>query len=136
MKELEKLKVGDYVRTTKKGIFKIISIETTPYRYKVGRSDNENIAVFTIGKGGHSEIKNDIVDFSPNILDLLKVGDYVNGMEIDEFDDVEGNLYLGFPIYDDGLMDCISEFRPLSTVEIKSILTKEQFENMEYRLEK
>ncbi len=77
-----------------------------------------------------------IVKHSKNIIDLIEVGDYVNGMQIDEFDDVEGNIFLGFPIYDDGLMDCISEFRPLSTVEIKSIVTKEQFTQAEYKIEK
>ena len=45
--------------------------------------------------------KNEISNHSKNIIDLIEVGDYVNGMEIDEFDDVEGNLYLGFGIYDD-----------------------------------
>ena len=75
-----------------------------------------------------------IVKHSKNIIDLIEVGDYVNGVEIDEFDDVEGNVYLGFPIYDDALMNCISEFRPLRTVEIKSIVTKEQFASMEYKV--
>lgn len=64
----------------------------------------------------------------------IEAGDYVNGMEVDEFDDVEGNIYLGFPIYNDGLMNSISEFRPLETVEIKSIVTKEQFESIKYEV--
>lgn len=75
-----------------------------------------------------------IVKHSKNIIDLIEVGDYVNGMQIDEFDDVEGNLFLGFPIYDDGLMNTISEFRPLETVDIKSIVTREQFAQGEYKV--
>ena len=46
----------------------------------------------------------------------------------------QGNLYLGIPIYDDALMNCISEVRPLDTIEIKSIVTKEQFEKVMYKV--
>ncbi len=55
-------------------------------------------------------------------------------MTVEKFDDDEGE-FLGFPIYDDGLMDCIEEVRPLDTIKIKTILTHEQYEANCYRLE-
>ena len=70
-----------------------------------------------------------------NVTDLIESGDFVNEMRVEEFDDDEGNLYLGYPIYDDAIMDCIEEVRPLDTVRIENILTKEQYQNSCYRLE-
>ena len=69
---------------------------------------------------------------SKNKIGIVEKGDYVNGMEVDEFDDEEGNIYLGFPIYTDACMDCIEEVRPLSSIEIEDIVTHEQFESVKY----
>lgn len=112
---MEEIQVGDYVRTYKGKIYKVT-----------------NVYVLKITCGHTSLRYNDITKHSSDIIDLIEEGDYVNGYEVHEFDDEEGNLYLGFSIYDDALMDCITEVRPLSTVDIKSIVTKEQFESMKY----
>lgn len=68
------------------------------------------------------------------LIDLIEEGDIVNGMTVEEFDDEEGELYLGFPIYDDGLMDCIIEYSLLSNIKIKTILTHEQYEKNCYKV--
>ena len=62
------MKVGDYVRTKNK-IYKIID-----------KKFDETILVdlFHIDTGGYL-MKNDIIRSSPNIIDLIEVGDYVNG---------------------------------------------------------
>ncbi len=111
------IKVNDYIRTDRGIIKKINSITD------VRIIDFANACYY-----------GDIVKHSSNIKELLEKGDYVNGYELLEFDDEEGNLYLGIPIYEDALMNCISEVRPLDTIEIKSIVTKEQFKNIEYKV--
>ena len=66
------IEVGEYVRTKKRGIFKVLSINKTAYGHLCGTTDNLNNGTFTIGKGGSSEIKNDIVKHSKNIIDLIE----------------------------------------------------------------
>ena len=68
----------------------------------------------------------EIASYSFNIVDLIEVGDYVNGNEvlaISEFKD--GSRYIEF---DEGRYLC-------KNYQIKSIVTKEQFESMKYSLE-
>ena len=117
------IKVGEYVRTENGEIHKVIEVKKDPQDWNYYKYENDM---------GDFEIY--IAKHSKNIIDLIEVGDYVNGYEVDEFDDDEGNLHLGFPIYDDGLMDCIIEYRPLDTVEIKSIVTHEQFNSIKYEV--
>lgn len=65
---------------------------------------------------------------SKNITDLIEVGDYVNGYKVEKIED-------GY-IYVDYCWDC--ELYTLVTNDsdnIKSIVTKEQFANMEYKVE-
>ena len=123
----DKIEVGEYVRTKKKGIFKVLSIRKTPYGYYCGTVDNDNIRIFTIGKDGNAEIKNDIVKHSKNIIDLIEVGDYVNESKVNSVEDIKNGFIT-------------TEFCEHLSVtrlgyEIKSIVTKEQFKNIEYRLE-
>lgn len=71
-----------------------------------------------------------IVNHSKNIIDLIEAGDYVNGKRViyvDTIEDGDGNERLC--VFVEETQDCI-EAR-----EIKSIVTKEQFASMEYRLE-
>lgn len=92
------LRVNDYVRT-KDGKIEKYS----------GTNDSE-IENFTL---------NEIVKSSPNIIDLIEVGDYVNGYEVTSKDKI-----LGFGNHD----------WYMTNDEIKSIVTKEQFKNMEYEV--
>lgn len=115
MKCSDEISIGEYVRTDK-GI--------------ITKAQEHFIDGLLNGKSAFGKA----VKHSKNIIDLIEEGDYVNGMELYEFDDDEGNLYLGFPVYDDALMNCIEEVRPLNTVEIKSIITKEQIKQIEFRI--
>lgn len=60
-----------------------------------------------------------MVNCSHNIIDLIEVGDYVNGSEVTSKDQ-----FLGFGNHDWYILDN----------EIKSIVTKEQFESMSYEV--
>ena len=57
---------------------------------------------------------------SHNIIDLIEVGDYVNGYQVTSKDQ-----FLGFGNHDWYMLDN----------EIKSIVTKEQFESMKYTID-
>lgn len=129
---MEEIKVGEYVRT-EYGICKLENYRESGALYFDKLHENLWSGDFQ-GVLYPCDIEDTIIKHSPNIIDLIEVGDYVNGYEVDEFDDDEGNMYLGFPIYDDSLMDCIEEVRPLETVDIKSIVTHEQFNSIKYEV--
>lgn len=125
-----KLEEGMYVRT-KVGIFKIRKI-TKDLAYwkhekrviKLDRNIPEYNYEFLFYKD-ESIFKN--AKFSSNLIDLIKAGDYVNGKEvmaISEFKD--GSRYIEF---DEGKYLC-------KNYQIKSIVTKEQFESMKYEVNK
>ena len=112
-----KLEVGMYCynKTNRKlGIGKIISFQ---------RNNNVNI-----------KYKNDIelvsvgnIEASHNIIDLIEEGDYVNGLPVTRIciDDETNEKYLN-------MFGSISEYR---SEDIKSIVTKEQFDSMKYEVD-
>jgi hypothetical protein len=120
------IKVGDYVRFDGE-IAKIRDIK----RYKT----KENIYVFdrildlnedrscndnTIYNSQWKYFDN--VKSSPNIIDILEVGDYVNGEYVTYINKKDNYVDVG---YDDAI---------LRLKDIKSIVTKEQFSSMEYKI--
>lgn len=122
MKELEKLKVGDYVRTIKGKIFKVKEECYYDECFNEYMIDGEEYCVINIVK--HSQ----------NIIDLIEVGDYLNGQLIEKIHKKEKDkIYYEFLQNEDGSYE-VMEMCEIKN--IKSIVTKEQFENMEYRLEK
>lgn len=70
------------------------------------------------------EWESDIIKHSFNIIDLIQVGDYVNGSYVDGF--IEKNKFQNKLI--------ITEAGMIDNNDIKSIVTKEQFESMEYKV--
>lgn len=125
---MSEIKVGEYVRTKKRQIDRLQYEIENSWRSK----DNEGNIIARCEKNRYW--LEDIKNHKEKLIELLEEGDYVNGYELSEFDDEEGNLYLGIPIYDDVLMNTFTEIRPLNTIEIKSIVTKEQFKNIEYKV--
>lgn len=103
------MKVGDYVRTKDGRIDKIESIHNGLYVL-------EN---FPYSCNEHWLIKS-----SANIIDLIEVGDYVNGVMVTEIKD-------GKPFKEDYNDPYYSYYID----DIYSIVTKEQFSQMEYRIE-
>ena len=125
------MNVGDYVRTKSGYICKIININDfrePSMKYGVEASYLKDIMF--IGD-------EDIIKSSPNIIDLIAVGDYVNGKRVE---------WIGYDLYrenEDKTLTGIGEKRILfneftkdSTREkgIKSIVTREMFESMEYKV--
>ena len=132
---MEDIRVGEYIRTIHGIIGKVIDRISREYLGKVIIDATYRIDVRKEDYSYKTVDLSQIKKHSFELKELLEKGDYVNGIEIDEFDDVEGTMYLGFPIYDDSLMDTISEFRPLETIEIQDIVTKEQFDREKYVVE-
>ena len=69
-----------------------------------------------------------IIKASNNIIDLIEVGDYVNGHKVSEVKRYEVELEL---------VGCFGEEFYSETIpmnDIKSIVTKEQFESMSYKV--
>lgn len=122
------MKIGDYVRT-KKGIIDKIIIE-----YNGHCADaNCNCKHVSCEKDYYDE--DEIINSSPNIIDLIEVGDYVNGYKVIELaTNIDGKiLYLETDITEfDNVYACgnINIYEK----DIKSIVTKEQFESMEYKV--
>jgi len=106
---------GDYVRT-KHGIEKITDIKEW-----VNFRGYEKI--ITTDKNQYETLyeQSEIIKSSPNIIDLIEVGDYVNGHKITG----KSNLNILYT-YDEQVM--------LTSKNIKSIVTKEQFSCMEYKI--
>ena len=131
------MKVGDYVRIDTGIIEKLEGIheqnETNETIIKLNKMGGGRYAhILDINSEFAKEFdktfsRGNIIKSSPNIIDLIEVGDYVNGSYI--YSIVEENKNTGQPrvlfTEEDGV---------LGSGEIKSIVTKEAFEQMEYRI--
>lgn len=120
-----KLEVGMYVRTKWGDIRKIeriwndtdFNVDKTYYNY--------NIEEDTLGCVLNEDI---IKEPSFDVTDLIKVGDYVNGLKVTSVDKTfEGNKLIGL-----GKNFGFSKFD--NDYKITSIVTKEQMEQMAYKV--
>ena len=129
------IKVGEYVRTTKGYISKINDIDNFIW------FDSKITCISGIPKYELSEEEFNILvkKHSPNIIDLIEIGDYVNGCLIveinrDQFIKGQTNLWTNMIISEGEPFP--NEYYKAKILEkdIKSIVTKEQFEEMEYKV--
>ena len=125
--KLEDLKVGQYVRfKDKRGNTYIRNIKEV-----CNEQPHKSWGAIIIDKNANNvpyvSLKN-IIKASYNIIDILEVGDYVNGCYIQEIKSLKDNV-----------MVCMldSDYEFVSTItnnEIETIVTKEQFEQMAYKV--
>ena len=123
--EKDKIEVGEYIRTKEGIIGKLENInEFRPPENKYAVEINEEL--YFIGDKQLEGTKH-----SKNIIDLIEVGDYVNGAEtVSEkyrynninFINVDSKISYGWG--EGAIMES----------EIETIVTKEQFKEMEYRV--
>lgn len=73
---------------------------------------------------------NEVYKKSENIIDILEVGDYVNGYEVS----FKGNDYQPFVQCDYPVQEGTTNHYRFYEKAIYSIVTKEQFESMSYRI--
>ena len=103
------IEIGEYVRTEIGTIGKVVRINEIYFTIENNRGE---IDVLYEGNQKHSR----------NIIDLIEVGDYVNGHKINK-KYVNSDNILCFEIEGEETI-----------VEVKSIVTKQQFSNMEYKI--
>lgn len=122
----DRIEVGEYVRTKNGIIDKVerFSIGCCLWHCENGMCIDECNCI-----GTHLE---DIVKHSKNLIDLIEIGDIVNGhLVIDKYEDVDeyGNNFWCLIIEDDSLLN-----RSIREEDIKTILTKEQSEANCYKV--
>lgn len=114
-----KIEVGEYVRTEIGTIGKVVRINEIYFTIENNRGE---IDVLYEGNQKHSK----------NIIDLIEVGDIVQVEEIEHVREViEDNFF------DDDVRSIIDDnniSHQIKNYQIESVVTKEQFENMEYTL--
>lgn len=118
-----KLEVGMYIRTNL-GIEKITSLES-----------EYNCLIAGVGTEKGYIQKKRVVKVSRNLIDLIEVGDYVNGSRVVYFMiDEEKSINEGIDEKIGVVVEEEWEGKKYLTKDIKTIVTKEQFQKMEYRI--
>ena len=117
------MKVGDYVRTKKHGIGKIIS-----FSYQ----EDDECCFIELSKRRTGIKQSNIIKSSPNIIDLIEVGDIVNDEKIIDIGCLTNGPEEGTKVIDYYIAPNTVYY--LKNEDIKSIVTKEQFKNMEYEV--
>lgn len=119
--EVEDLEVGDYVRTVRKGIKRIEIIHENRPINRYGYAIDWEFDGIT-----YDIIRTmEVIKHSKNLIDLIEIGDYVNEKPI---------IVVQKNINGTELIDC-NGIRILAD-NIESVVTKEQFKMMKYKVEK
>ena len=121
-----KLNVGDYVRTQNHngfagGIAKILKIEHDERLKKDWLTLDRALDHISF-----LEMSSNVIKSSPNIIDLIEFGDYVNGKLVEDIFDKTN--------YADKSIKLKGSGDYWYNEHIKSIVTKEQFKQMEYKI--
>lgn len=125
------MEVGDYIRTKFGKIGKITSFDKCiclDFGYAdPGDAREEKIVYvdtnYNFDDENDSYLVQDITKIAHDLIDLIEVGDYVNGSKVTEIKE-------GKPYHEDFNDPYFSFYFE----DIKSVVTKEQFELMEYRV--
>ena len=116
------IEIGEYVRINQGkflGIGKVIR--------KVGNTIYIKMNISLPISFPEDEIKK--YRHSKNIIDLIEIGDYVNGYEVLDLTGINGIENKAFTIFNDEQTDFIKVWKEQ---DIRSILTKEQFNKAEF----
>lgn len=114
MKDIE---VNEYVRLARnQGINKIIDIYDKKYELETDIANEWGELTCILEE---YQLKDEIINYSKHLIDLIEVGDFVNGMKILHIED--NKLYIEW----NNEFDEFTGF--LKNKDIKTILTKEQY---------
>lgn len=117
-----KLEVGMYIRT-KDGYISQYKYYDTTNAYM------EKLLCIPLNNGTFVNIE-DIIKASYNIIDILEIGDYVNGYKVS----LKGYDYAHFVQCDYPVENGTTNHYKFYKQAIKSVVTKELFEIAEYRI--
>lgn len=116
---MEKFEIGEYVKTKKGKIGKVLSIDEDP----------EGIET-TLDKGNVMHIS-EFKKHRKQLIDLIEVGDFVNGYKV---------ISVDYDVMND-TTECIEldlnnnyQYNFISANQIKTIVTKEQFASIAYKV--
>ena len=110
---MKEIKVGEYVRTFNGLIGKVVQLTD---------SGNYTIRIYN---GAEYVVRAVITKHSKNIIDLIEVGDYVNGKRIHKINKGSNYCYLYY-----------GNCKTFIDYQIKTILTKEQYTQNCYKIDK
>ena len=130
------MKVGEYCRTDRGNIFQLKEIrilQEDGIWFKSVIKEDEAIKTTPSYDGLYYTESETIIKSSPNIIDLIEVGDFIT-YEKD-------NIYINIPTSVNGVFDETTltivkmvDNEYLKDVNIKSIITHEQMESIKYKL--
>lgn len=125
-----KLEVGKWCRTKKGTIFKIIGGNVDMWEIDIDYSylskcENEDYNSYAYNKN-NSLFEDLVVKASYNIIDILEVGDYVNGYYVEDVLKTFVNVAVGSNYF---------QSPTIYEKDIKSIVTKEMYSSVKYRVE-
>ena len=123
------MKVGDYVRTKDGALGKIIDKYKVNDYYKI----KVDIRNGWIEKHKENLFKRHIVKSSPNIIDLIEVGDICT-FEVVDIDNYEDYIGKHTELIKQDELDDFKNMIENESAKLISIVTKEQFEEMEYKI--
>ena len=128
--EKDKIEVGEYIRTKKGNICKVLATrEKSSFITNNGYTSTYQERYFVDNTKQYSILsKPYVVKHSKNIIDLIEVGDYVNGSKV--IDIAQGKTKAVYIESQEQKLALI----PIVEKQIKSIVTKEQFKEMEYKV--
>ncbi|MBO7695815.1 MAG: hypothetical protein J6T10_24555 [Methanobrevibacter sp.] len=128
------INVGEYVRTTQGYIAKVERIDDTFIWFDgaIWFDCYEECYELSIkNELGLYDQSNEIINHSFNIIDLIEVGDYVNGhLVIEEFAGEDNELCFTIEYG----KNCIKYLNERHPERIKTIVTKEKFKAREYKV--
>lgn len=132
------IKVGEYVKLKNGKIIKFVKFGELHIHSKSTKgayiNEKGHLVVKTIATGDNRHFKYDnIVKHSPNLIDLIQCGDYVNGYKVTNVINKEP-CPSGKCVDIDA--DRPSEYCTLWEDNIETVVTKEQFESISYKVER
>ena len=134
---MEEIKVGEYCRTKQGYIAKIIDIDL--YFNEI-EFDNTIISRYeeksTILEYDNEEERNEIIKHSPNIIDLLHGGDFVNGHKIAKItiDPITKKKRIVTEDWEEDTFAHDIRLIQIYNEEIETVVTEEQFNSIKYVL--
>lgn len=119
----DEISIGEYVRTDN-GISKVIRKESD-FVYEVDKNGTTNMGKIAFKNYIHTD---DVIKHSKNIIDLIEEDDYVNGCQV-------MGIYVPRDTWEPIQINVDSQtIKYYFTDEIKTIVTKEQIKQIEFRI--
>jgi len=142
------MKVGEYARLNNTLYNTVVILKIMEVYDNTILTENDG----SIFQGEYG--KDEIIKHSYNIIDLIEVGDYVNELPVERIgrtldDENDIRVWFGVATYGRTILNQINHrytvkdefeddyslrFRCIKPEDIKSIVTKEQFSSMEYKV--